>query len=346
MSGEDNNNNNNNNNNKVTAHTYGALDTSNVKSECWLIRIPPSLAHVWNKAPEGTNLGDLVFTKGGPPPPGSHKGAKPTKPLLEIRVASEMMQEEDENNPEDDTPVVNHTPLTIPLHYSLQAMTKKIPTLHPFSRNPQNGSVKLWGTVTRTANLQVEQDSSAYRQLLKDRLIQTSVNANRFVKPVDAPQSVVAKQQRQHHSGVPTNNAKKKRKATDDDDDEEEPLSATFANAVYQFGKKKLEAQQRTDSAHNSLLQGATSSNATKRSRQFSPDQPMRSVVFELFERQTYWTVKDLKAAAAAGGAVSAKNNSDKEIRDILREIGEYHRSGDHKTMVRNERLYLRAFGR
>lgn len=312
---------------KVTAHTYGALDTSSVRNECWLIRIPPSLAHVWNKAPEGTELGDLVFTKGGPPPAGSLKGTKPTKPVLEIRVAPEMLQEEDENNPDDDTPVVKHTELSIPLNYSMQAMTKKIPTLHPFSRNPQNGSVKLWGTVTRTANLQVEQDRN-YRQLLKDRLIQTSVNASRFVKPVDAPQSVVAKQQRKIIPKV----ASGKRKNTEDDNngDDEEPQSATFANAVYQFGKKKLEAQQINESAHNSLLQGAQ---PNKRARQFAPDQTMRSVIFELFEAQTYWTVKDLKAAAGAGGAVSNHKKAETEIRDVLREIGDYHRSGDHKTM-------------
>ena len=298
-------------NNKVTAHTYGALDTSSVHNECWLIRIPPSLAHVWNKAPEGTVLGDLVFTKGGPPI-AKHKGAKPVKPEVQIRVAPEMAQEEDEVNPEDETPIVNTQQLTIPLNYSFQAMTKKIPTQHPFSRNPQNGSVKVWGTVTRTANLQVEQDRN-YRQLLKDRLIQTSVSNNRFVKPVDAPQSVVAKQQRRG-AAVP-------KLGTSGETHE----SATFANAVYQFGKRKLEAQQANDSH-------VASANPNKRARQFSPDQPMRSVVFELFEQQKYWTVKDLKAAAAAGGAVSTKK-SETEIRDVLREIGEYHRSGDHKTM-------------
>jgi len=311
---------------KVTAHSYGALDTEDVHSECWLVRIPPSLAHVWNAAPEGTNLGDLVFTKGGPPPPGTNKSAKPTKPALEIRVAPEMLQELDEVNPEDDTPVVTDTQLTIPLNYSMQAMTKKIPTLHPFSRNPQNGSVKLWGTVTRTANLQVEQDQN-YRQLLQQRLVQTNMNSSRFVKPVDAPQSVVAKQQRKVVPKVTG-----KRKSTDDDAvaEEEEPQSATFANAVYQFGKKKLEAQQMNESAHNSMLAGAQ---PNKRSRQFSPDQPLRSVIFELFETQNYWTVKDLKLAAAAGGATVGAKKSDTEIRDILREIGNFHRSGDHKNM-------------
>lgn len=312
-------------NKKVTAHTYGALDTSVVHNECWLIRVPPSLAHAWNKAPEGTVLGDLVFTKGGPPV-AKHKGAKPVKPAVQIKVAPEMMQEEDEVNPEDETPVVGQQQLTIPLNYTMQAMTKKIPNLHPFSRNPQNGSVKLWGTVTRTANLQVEQDRN-YRQLVKDRLIQTNVNSSRFVKPVDAPQSVVAKQQRKV---VPSLGKSK---------NGEEPESATFSNAVYQFGKRKLEAQQASDSAHNAMLAGA---GPNKRARQFSPDQPMRSVIFELFEQQKYWTVKDLKAAAAAGGAVSTKK-SETEIRDVLREIGDYHRSGDHKTMWELKKEFQQA---
>lgn len=312
--------------NRVTAHTYGALDRSSVHNECWLIRIPPSLAHVWNKAPEGTVLGELVFTKGGPAV-ASHKGAKPVKPAVQIHVAPEMMQEEDEVNPEDETPVVNAQQLTIPLNYSMQAMTKKIPTLHPFSRHPQNGSVKLWGTVSRTANLQVEQDRN-YRQLLKDRLIQTSVNATRFVKPVDAPQSVVAKQQRRV-GAVPSLSASANN--NNNNNGKEEPESATFANAVYQFGKRKLEAQQANESAHNSMLAGG-GPNSNKRIRQFAPDQPMKSVIFELFEQQKFWTVKDLKSAAASGGAVSTKK-SETEIRDVLREIGEYHRSGDHKTM-------------
>mgnify|MGYP005841792283 CR=1 FL=1 len=317
-----------NNSNKVTAHTYGALDTSSSQNECWLIRIPPSLAHVWNKAPEGTVLGDLVFTKGGPAAAASNssssggggaakgKGNKQNnivKPNLEIRVAPEMLQEEDEVNPEDETPVVNHQQLSIPLNYSMQAMTKKIPTLCPFTRN-KNGSVNVLGTVTRQANLQVEQDNS-YRQLIKDRLIQTTVNSNRFVKPVEAPQSVVAKQQRKNYT---TMTGKKDKEGGGEG-------SANFANAVYQFGKRKLEAQQEQQSGNVAV--------ANKRARQFSPDQPLRSVIFELFEQQTYWTVKDLKAAAAAGGAVSSTKKSDTEIRDVLREIGEYHRSGDHKTM-------------
>jgi hypothetical protein len=56
--------------------------------------------------------------------------------------------------------------------------------------------------------------------------------------------------------------------------------------------------------------------------------------VFELFQVRPFWSVKDLRQAAAAGGAAAAAaKKSEAEIRDILREIGEYHRSGDHKNL-------------
>lgn len=49
---------------RVTAESYGALDTSQVADDCWLIRVPQKLAELWEKAPEGTDLGELIFTKG------------------------------------------------------------------------------------------------------------------------------------------------------------------------------------------------------------------------------------------------------------------------------------------
>lgn len=77
-----------------------------------------------------------------------------------------------------------------------------------------------------------------------------------------------------------------------------------------------------------------TTTGGTKKGRQFAPDQPIKSVLFELFGQKQFWTVKDLKAAAVAGGATSAgTKRAETEIRDVLREIGEYHRSGDHKNM-------------
>jgi hypothetical protein len=56
----------------------------------------------------------------------------------------------------------------------------------------------------------------------------------------------------------------------------------------------------------------------------FTPEQATQSVIFQLFSQQQYWTVKDLKTAS--GG------RPETEIRDVLREIGDYHRSGDHKN--------------
>jgi hypothetical protein len=95
---------------------------------------------------------------------------------------------------------------------------------------------------------------------------------------------------------------------------------------VLQFGKRAMEMQQ---DASLQARQGPS-----KKSRRFAPDQPIKSILFELFGQQQYWTVKDLKAAAVAGGATDANTKrAETEIRDVLRDIGDYHRSGDHKNM-------------
>lgn len=269
---------------RVTAQSYGALDISQVADECWLIRIPQKLAEVWETVPEGTDLGELIFTKGGT------ENNKSIKPSLNVCVADE---------------IANYTESALPLNYSLQAMTKKIPTMHPFTRNPNTGSIKLLGTVTRTANMQVEQDNN-YRALLKDRLVKSNLSNSRYVKPVETVESVMNKQ--------PIDTREK-----------------AFGSAVYKFGQKMIEAQQ--EYQMNASQQHDTQGPA-KKARQFAPDQPIRSVLFELFSTQQYWTVKDLKTAAVAGGATSAgTKKGEAEIRDILREIGDYHRSGDHKNM-------------
>lgn len=273
---------------RVTAHSYGAIDNGDADAECWMIRVPQKLAELFEKAPEGTDLGELVFTKGGSAT--AVKG-KATKPSLTVHVSEALLDMHPDKKPS-----------AMPLNYSLQAMTKKIPTMHPFTRNPNNGSVKLHGVVSRTANMQVEQDQN-YRAMLKDRLVATNITSSRFVKPVEATESVMTKQR---HQGP----------------------SKGFGQAVLQFGQRLLEAQQEAAVAEHD------DGPDPKRARQFSPDQPIRSVIFELFGRQQYWTVKDLKSAAVGGGAISAgTKRGEAEIRDVLREIGDYHRSGDHKNM-------------
>lgn len=287
---------------RVTAESYGSLNTSNAADECWVIRIPKKLAELWETAPEGTDLGEMVFTKGGITATG-----RKVKPSLTVHVSESLVEQMqppvplNRNLPPGTTP-----PSSMPLNYSLQAMTKKVPVMHPFVRNPHNGSIQILGTVTRTANMQVEQDQN-YRTLLKDRLIATNINSNRFVKPMEQSESVIAKQKS-------TLNQKKR----------------GFGDAVSQTGQRLLDAAQERSLQLQQQLQGRH-----KKARKFAPDQPLKSVLFELFGEQQFWTVKDLKAAAVAGGATSAATKrAETEIRDILRnEIGEYHRSGDHKNM-------------
>lgn len=303
----------------VTAETYGTVMTHDPHEECWLLRLPPRLAEAFAAAPEGTVLGDLVFTKGGI----DERTKRNIKPSFTVHVAEDLADiaaaaaaNQKSNDDEDDNEKKNTTSKvssnTLPLHYSLQSMTKKVPVLHPFVRHPTNGSMALWGTVSRTANVQVERDDVRYRAQLKDRLVATNITANRFVKPMENTESVMSRTAvvpaalQSSKSGPPAN----------------------FGDAVYQFGKRRLEATQ------NATQTATAAAAASKKARQFAPDQSLRSVVFELFAQQAYWAVKDLKAAAVAGGATHAgSRKAESELRDILREIGEYHRSGDHKNM-------------
>jgi hypothetical protein len=306
---------------RVTAESYGALQAGDVSDECWLIRIPPKLAELWASVPEGTDLGELVFVKGGTKQGPTGKPVQ-VKPSLNVTVSETLVQQEQQrlaqqhHKQQQQSPSNNQKKIppaaAIPTHYSLQAMTKKIAVMHPFTRNPKNGNIHLLGTISRTANLQVEKDDS-YRAVLQDRLVATSITSQRFVKPMEATESVLTKQR---HSVASSASGAGTR---------------GFGNAVLQFGKRMLEAQQLdASSLHaNNAQQGGN-----KKTRMFAPDQPMRSVIFALFSQQPLWTVKELKAAAVAGGAeLAATKKADKEIRDLLHEIGEYHRSGDHKNM-------------
>jgi hypothetical protein len=170
-------------------------------------------------------------------------------------------------------------------------MTKKLPTLHPFTRNP-NGSVKIHGTVTRTANLQVHQDAN-YRALCKKRILETTVHNSRYVKPVESNQVV---QQTARSIKNPTR-------------------QGGFGDAVHQFGKKMLEAQQN---------QAISLNNKAAKKARFTQDQPLKSVIFQLYEDKPHWTTKDLRAAS--GG------RPETEIKKVLQEIAIYHRSGEQKN--------------
>lgn len=245
-------NNNGNSDGKVTAESYGHLQESQTGKEIWMLRIPAKLADAFDRAPEGTVLGELVFRKGG--------GKKSNiKPALDIHVDPTVATEPQTAAAASAAAAsANATSTTLPLQYSLK-MTKDVQTLHPFSRHP-NGSVKLHGTVTRTGNMQVQQDSN-YRALLKDRILATSVHKKTFVKPVDANQVV---QQTARNVG-PTR-------------------KGGFGDAVSELGKRMMEAAERQQV-------GATNVDTGKKMR-FSEDTPLKTIIFQLYEEKPLWTTK------------------------------------------------------
>lgn len=79
------------------------------------------------------------------------------------------------------------------------------------------------------------------------------------------------------------------------------------------LAKKVIEAQR-------NLQNAALSQN---RKRKFDETQSVRSILFELFSQQQYWSVKELRAAS--GG------RPEKEIRAELQQIAEFKRAGEFK---------------
>jgi TFIIF, beta subunit HTH domain/TFIIF, beta subunit N-terminus len=304
---------------RLTVHSYGAVDATHVEDECWLIRIPESVYNAWDKTPEGTELGDIVFTKGGTLADGTVCKPSISVQLDETLMKKQMMTSLEARKKKKISNVANSravmTDQMIPLHYTLESMTKKVPVLHPFTRDSSSGRIAIFGTVSRTANLQVQRSDQRYRTMLKNRLV-SSMNVSKFVKPVEVTDSILRKQT-QRNTVNHTN-----------------PNRNTFGDAVFQYGKRKLEALQEANSASslfhttNKKLKGGINQ------PQFESNQPIRSVLFELFQQQSFWTIKDLKTAAITGGVnVANHKKMENEIREILRdEIGIYHRSGDNKN--------------
>ena len=299
----------------VTAESYGQLTTESAYNECWMIKIPTKLAQVWENIPSGTDIGELVFTKGGTKMEGKRKIA--IKPSLTVLVDEDILSKQQPPSQTLGSASQNTAvPTSVPFHYSLQAMTKKVPTLHSFTRDPSDGSVRIEGHVTRTANLQVEKTDQNYRKMLQDRIMETAVHSNRYVRPVEATESVITKQQQQQQQrGLATSGSGSKK---------------GFGDAVLKFGQRMLEAANNQNNTDPTDLESNP-----KKARQFAPNEPIRSVVFALFQVQAQWTVKDLKAAAIRGGATDMASNrkAEADMRELLREIGIYHRSGDYKNM-------------
>jgi transcription initiation factor TFIIF subunit beta len=315
-----------------------------------MIRIPPKLAELFDRVPEGVELGDLIFTKGGMKP----DGVTQIKPSLTVHISEDLVENYSssaaaassssssssttQQQQQPGAPRKGIDPSTLPLHYSVQALTKKIPVMHPFVRHSQTGSCQLLGTVSRTGNLQVFQQDSHYRAQLKDRIVSTNIIGQRYVKPVDVTESILTKQRTvTAATSIPGLTSTNTPSGDGSSSSHNHNSKNSFGAAVLQFGKQQQEYQEMAAAnaaASSSYGSGLTGPAAKKKARQFAPHQPLRSVLFELFEQQPYWTIKELRTAAVQGGCdAAAAKRGEAEIREILRsEIGEYHRSGDNKN--------------
>eukprot|EP00956_Cyclotella_meneghiniana_P003840 scaffold4649_cov72-Cyclotella_meneghiniana.AAC.2 len=277
----------------VSGSTYGAVRAS--KSDLWMIKLPKTLATAWEDAPEGTVLGTLTFTKGGgggsgPQTKRQKTGGGPAAPSSKITITVE--------------PTLADGHSDLPVDYTLEAMTKKTPgILHPFTRN-MDGSVAIHGVVSRTATAQVASDSNAangamdtkYRTLLKNRLLETTVNSKRFVQPggVDA---------------APAGPSKAATAAAS--------LGKGFGGSVARFGKNMMDAQERS----KTMLIGEPSTGPP-----IIGVDAVRSTLFEYFSKRQHWAVKELRLAS--GGRLP-----EKETREVLKDIADYHRIGEYKNM-------------
>jgi hypothetical protein len=174
----------------------------------------------------------------------------------------------------------------IPLDYTLTNLTTKIPSLYPFTRK-EDGSVHIHGTIVRSCNLQMER-SERYREMCKNRLLKA-----------------VAGKDKRHV--MPMNTAELSLKSAQLGN-----LEAGFGSSIANFGQKLLSAQR--DAQNQVLVQS--------RKRKFDDTQSLRSILFELFDQQNAWTMKELRAAS---------DRPEKEIRVELAQIAEYQRAGEFK---------------
>mmetsp|Transcript_14862 Transcript_14862/g.21266 ORF Transcript_14862/g.21266 Transcript_14862/m.21266 type:complete len:325 (-) Transcript_14862:91-1065(-) len=279
---------------------YGAVDQSTLHTQMWLSKIPPKLASVWDGAPEGTFLGTLTFTKGGSVP----KHAQQQNPNPKNTTNNNGSQ----NSSTKQTytkPLIQKLGVQVaeqlsgdvsdlPLDYTLTGLTKDIPTLHPFARLP-NGKIILKGTVTRSCSLQMER-TQRYRDMCKARLKEIVAGKDKqSVRPVDLGDISL----RGVIPGTRYN-----------------AIGSGFGETIASFGKKMLNAQR--DLQTSLLSQGS-------KKRKFDENQDTRSILFELFSQERYWTLKGLRAAS--GG------RSEKDIRAELSVIAEFRKAGEFKGM-------------
>mmetsp|Transcript_11207 Transcript_11207/g.16129 ORF Transcript_11207/g.16129 Transcript_11207/m.16129 type:complete len:319 (-) Transcript_11207:50-1006(-) len=261
---------------KRLTENFAKVDTSSIDKQMWLVKVPHTLATAWRSAPEGTLVGQLTFTKGSVVDKKSDSTMPHVKQSLDVTLSSELGQAHPD----------------VPSNYSVEAMTKKVPAMNPFTRHAieeDEGIVSIHGTVSRTCSLQITRNIQ-YRQVCKSRL-QDIVTSKQFVKPVDVSELSMRKQAYGSVLG-----------------------GAGFGESVQLHGKRLLEAAER--------VQAGVASSDAKRFK--FEGQPIRSVVFQLFSHQPYWTAKELRLASG---------RAEKEIRSMLHELCNYIKNGEHKGM-------------
>ena len=269
--------------------TYGAINTKDCSTPMWMVRVPPKLADLWENVPEGTELGTLTFTKGSNNNNKRQKTSisrtttKDVKQSLVIDVNPDLTSSSSSNNDNN----------VVPLEYSCEALTKKVPTYHPFSRDTTTASITVHGTITRTCNLQMMRHSSSYRKMCQNRIYQ-HVHSTRFVKPVDAADLTLNRRSKVAQVG--------------------------FGDSIAKTGKRLLEATARVTSGTTFAGMSAATNAAA------IGEKSTQGVVFDLFSQQPFWTVKELRSAS--GGLIP-----EKDIRAVLAEVAEFRRSGEHKGM-------------
>ena len=302
---------------KVTVSAEGSSNFGKVRmnhdpsnrnlKEMWLAKIPNKLYSAWDAAKEGDVIGTITFTKAPSSTSVSMKkkgkAAGSKKNLLTIQVPDKKTT----SNVNDD----------LPLDYTVEALTKKVPgRLHPFTRNDEDGSIDVHGMITRSCNLQVQAaQSKQYSQLLKNRLISTVHNA-RYVKPVDSSDVSLARDAaaaalEAKHLYVPTLTSS----FTTDSGNTISASSHSFGDSIALYGKKAIEAAKEAAQASK---QGAAGS----KKRKFDAGQSLRSILFELYSTQQFWTVKEIRGACGY---------ADTEIRQELQELCDYHKSGENR---------------
>lgn len=299
----------------VSAATYGKIDAAAAGKPAWMTRIPPKLAQAFEEAPEGTVLGTFTFTKGGSLPaaaapapapatngnagkakaaatPGNGNSNRKVEQTLSIRISDELGAKAPD----------------LPVEYTIEAMTRKVPTLHPFTRKP-DGSIELHATVAKTGSVQMVAGAERYRTLCKNRLVE-SATSDRFVRPVDladltsAGKSIGGSGRRGAAGGG------SRVSASITDTGAGGSASGGFGDSVQRFGRAMLDSRE-----------AGAEGDVAGRKRKFE-NQPIRSVVFELFSMQRYLTVKDMR---------SVSGRAEKELRDVLSDLAHFHRSGENK---------------